>query len=147
MTETFADLQISPQQADISIKTTPQVLVVDDSLSNRKSLSLIIEQTEYKVLTAIDGLEALKTMNENHIDLVFTDLEMPRMNGLELTQSIRAWATKKNTPVVMITSRTTSKHRQLAEKAGVDQYLTKPVIAETLLASLEHWLKTTEKIN
>jgi len=149
LTEAIGNFQISPQQVDESeseIETTPQVLVVDDSLSNRKSLSLIIEQTEYKVLTAIDGLEALKVMNENPIDLVFTDLEMPRMNGLELTQSIRAWDLKKNTPVVMITSRTTNKHRQLAQKAGVNQYLTKPVIAETLLATLEHWLNhNTEK--
>ncbi|KAG1694943.1 Protein PilG [Nymphon striatum] len=66
-------------------------------------------------------------MNDNNIDMVFTDLEMPRMNGLEFTQAIRAWNDKKETPVVMITSRTTGKHRNLAEKAGVDDYLTKPV--------------------
>ncbi|CAA6800468.1 MAG: Signal transduction histidine kinase CheA (EC [uncultured Thiotrichaceae bacterium] len=118
-----------------------KILVVDDSLSNRKALSLIIDQTEFDVVTAVDGLDALQIMNENQIDLVFTDLEMPRMNGIELTQAIRAWDDKKTTPVVMITSRTTSKHRQLAEKAGVDDYLTKPVVTETLLNSMHQWLE------
>ena len=115
-------------------------MVVDDSLSNRKALSLIIEKTEYNVLTAVDGLDALRIMNENNINLVFTDLEMPRMNGLELTQSIRAWNDKKTMPVVMITSRTTNKHRELAKKAGVDDYLTKPVERETLLKAIDTWM-------
>jgi chemosensory pili system protein ChpA (sensor histidine kinase/response regulator) len=119
----------------------PQILVVDDCLSNRKALSLIIDKTEYDVITAVDGLDALSVMNEKHIDLVFTDLEMPRMTGLELTQAIRAWDEKKETPIVMVTSRSTNKHRELAKKAGVDDYLTKPVGTDTLLESIETWLK------
>jgi len=128
-------------EAETKQKTIKKILVVDDSLSNRKALSLIIEQTDYEVLTAVDGLDALQVMNDNHIDMVYTDLEMPRMNGLEFTQAIRAWNDKKETPVVMITSRTTSKHRNLAEKAGVDDYLTKPVVTDTLLESINTWLK------
>jgi len=123
-----------------------QILVVDDSLSNRKALSLIIEKTDYDVVTAVDGLDALRVMNEQNIDIVFTDLEMPRMNGLELTQSIRAWKDKSKTPVVMITSRTTTKHRELASKAGVDDYLTKPVENKTLLKSIDTWLTKKEAV-
>jgi chemosensory pili system protein ChpA (sensor histidine kinase/response regulator) len=119
---------------------TPLILVVDDSLSNRKALSLIIDQTEYDVVTAVDGLDALNIMNEKKVSMVFTDLEMPRMNGLEFTQSVRAWKENKHIPVIMVTSRTTSKHRQLAEKAGVDDYLTKPVVTDTLLDSIEQWV-------
>ncbi len=134
------------QDSDIethSTSSTPQILVVDDSLSNRKALSLIIEKTDCDVITAVDGLDALNVMNEMHIDLVFTDLEMPRMTGLELTQAIRAWDEKKDTPIVMVTSRSTNKHRELAKKAGVDDYLTKPVATEALLESIEKWLKQT----
>ena len=145
-TETIEKFQLTTTEPDNSIDKTPLVLIVDDSLSNRKALSLIIEQTEYDVVTAVDGLDALKIINENEIDIVFTDLEMPRMNGLELTQAIRAWDTQKHTPIVMITSRTTNKHKQLAQKAGVNQYLTKPVITETLLESLEHWLTYCRQI-
>lgn len=134
--------QIQLDSSEQTIKESiAKILVVDDSLSNRKALSLIIDQTEFDVLTAVDGLDALQIMNENQIDLVFTDLEMPRMNGIELTQAIRVWEDKKDTPVVMITSRTTSKHRKLAEKAGVNDYLTKPVITETLLNSIAQWLE------
>ena len=136
----------SKRKSSIEVKHIPQILVVDDSLSNRKALSLIIEQTDYTVITAVDGLDALQIMNENPVDMVFTDLEMPRMNGLELTQAIRAWTDKKKTPIVMITSRTTSKHRELAEKAGVDDYLTKPVVTDTLLESLNTWLQQIENV-
>ncbi len=141
---------ITPKRTTLAekhnVQSTPQILVVDDSLSNRKALSLIIEQTNYDVITAVDGLDALQIMNENPIDMVFTDLEMPRMNGLEFTQAIRAWDDKKNIPVIMITSRTTSKHRELAEKAGVDDYLTKPVVTETLVESMQTWLKEIETV-
>ncbi|KAG1694944.1 Protein PilG [Nymphon striatum] len=86
-------------------------------------------------------------MNDNNIDMVFTDLEMPRMNGLEFTQAIRAWNDKKETPVVMITSRTTGKHRNLAEKAGVDDYLTKPVQAAVEPASPELIDNSEQQVN
>ncbi len=129
------------QKTQTTTQDTPQILVVDDSLSNRKALSLIIEQLDYDVLTAVDGLDALNIINDKHIDMVFTDLEMPRMNGLELTQAIRVWDDKKDLPIVMITSRTTNKHRDLAAKAGVDDYLTKPVVTEDLHAALGTWLK------
>lgn len=129
-----------------SKKQTRKILVVDDSLSNRKALSLIIDKTEYDVITAVDGMDALQIMNENSIDLVFTDLEMPRMNGIELTQAIRAWTSKSKTPIVMITSRTTKKHRELATKAGVDDYLTKPVVTDTLLDSINTWLVPKEAL-
>ena len=138
-----ANTTIQPKE----VVKTANILVVDDSMSNRKALSLIIEKTDYDVLTAVDGMDALQIMNENQIDLVFTDLEMPRMNGLELTQSIRAWTDKSKTPIVMITSRTTTKHRELAAKAGVNDYLTKPVVTETLLESIETWLAKKESID
>ena len=133
--------QIDTSQISTTHNNTPTILVVDDSLSNRKALSLIIDKTEYDVITAVDGLDALSVMNEQHVDLVFTDLEMPRMTGLELTQAIRAWDEKKNIPIAMVTSRSTNKHRELAKKAGVNDYLTKPVGTDTLIESIEMWLE------
>ena len=147
-TETSTTNNDAPLEDKTNSKNeTPLILVVDDSLSNRKAISLIIEQTEYDVVTAVDGLDALNIMNEQHVTMVFTDLEMPRMNGLEFTQSVRAWEENKHTPVVMITSRTTSKHRQLAEKAGVNDYLTKPVVTDTLLESIKQWINQEAPIS
>lgn len=119
-----------------------RILVVDDSLSNRKSLSLMLEQMGHQAVTAVDGLEALQRLHEQSIELVLTDLEMPRMNGLEMTQAIRIWPEKCHLPIVMITSRGTQKHRTMAQQAGVDAYLTKPVDYDTLNKQLQRWLHT-----
>lgn len=119
-----------------------RILIVDDSLSNRKSLSLMVEQMGHQAMTAVDGLEALQQLHEYEIELVLTDLEMPRMNGLEMTQAIRIWPEKRHLPIVMITSRGTQKHRNMAQQAGVDAYLTKPVDHDTLNKQLQRWLQT-----
>lgn len=137
-------LTLKSNQTHHTDKTTqrPLILIVDDSLSNRKSLSLMVEQMGYQPLTAIDGLEALQQLHEHTIELVLTDLEMPRMNGLEMTQAIRIWPEKSHLPIIMITSRGTQKHRNMAQQAGVDAYLTKPVDHDTLNKQLQRWLKT-----
>ena len=119
-----------------------RILVVDDSLSNRKSVSLMLEQMGYHAITAVDGLDALQRLHEQNIELILTDLEMPRMNGLEMTQAIRIWPEKEHLPVIMITSRSTQKHRQMAQQAGIDDYLTKPVDYETLHTHIQKWLRT-----
>ena len=119
-----------------------RILIVDDSLSNRKSLSLMVEQMGYQAVTAVDGLDALQSLHEQAIELILTDLEMPRMNGLEMTQAIRIWPEKRHLPILMITSRSTQKHRQMAQQAGVDDYLTKPVDHDTLKTQLQKWLST-----
>lgn len=115
----------------------PSVLIVDDSLSQRRSLEQLLEDAGYKVHTARDGIEAIELLAQIKPDLVLTDLEMPRMNGIELTAHIRAQYNEQRLPVMMVTSRTTLKHRQLAEKAGVDCYLTKPVPDEELIVKIQ----------
>ena len=67
------------------------------------------------------------------VDLLLVDLEMPRMNGLELTHHVRANDETRDVPVIMITSRSTDKHRQQAKAAGVTQYLTKPYVEDELM--------------
>ena len=119
------------------------MLVVDDSLSNRKSMRLMLEAMGYSVQTSVDGMDALELMNSLEVDLVLTDLEMPRMNGLEMTQAIRIWPEMKHLPIVMVTSRSTQKHRKLAADAGVDGYLTKPVQTEAMQQEVQKWLDTT----
>ncbi|TXH68771.1 MAG: hybrid sensor histidine kinase/response regulator [Thiothrix sp.] len=123
-------------------QTASTILVVDDSLSNRKALRLTLEGMGHVVHTAVDGLDALQLMNSTPVDMVLTDMEMPRMNGLEMTQAIRIWPEMKDLPVIMITSRSTRKHRDLAEQAGVDGYLTKPVQTAALQEQIQKWLDT-----
>jgi chemosensory pili system protein ChpA (sensor histidine kinase/response regulator) len=111
----------------------PYALVVDDSLSARRSLAQFMSDSGFQVRTARDGLEAVKIMQTRQPDLLLVDLEMPRMNGLELTYHIRANDETRNLPVIMITSRSTDKHRRQAEAAGVTQYLTKPYAEDELM--------------
>jgi chemosensory pili system protein ChpA (sensor histidine kinase/response regulator) len=116
----------------------PRVLVVDDAWSVRRSMQQLLEDAGYDVATAADGFEALERLRAKIPDVVLTDLEMPNLNGLELTrrmQEIPLWAA---IPVVMITSRTSSKHREEGHKAGVDVYLTKPYQDAELLAQVRN---------
>ena len=115
---------------------TLQILIVDDSLSVRKSLSQLVEDAGYKCLIARDGVEALDVLQKQNPSLVLTDLEMPRMTGLELASNIRADSRYTNLPIIMITSRTTNKHHQQAVRVGVNEYLTKPFSEDALLNTM-----------
>ena len=87
----------------------------------------------FQVRTARDGLDAVKIMQSRQPDLLLVDLEMPRMNGLELTHHVRANNETRDVPVIMITSRSTDKHRRQAKAAGVTQYVTKPYAEDELM--------------
>jgi chemotaxis protein histidine kinase CheA/ActR/RegA family two-component response regulator len=119
-----------------------RVLVVDDAWSVRRSMQQLLEDAGYDVAVAADGFEALERLRAKVPAVVLTDLEMPNLNGLELArrmQEIPQWAA---IPVVMITSRTSAKHREEGLKAGVDVYLTKPYQDADLLAQVRNLTAT-----
>jgi len=111
----------------------PLALVVDDSLSARRALVQVMEDAGYEVRAARDGLEAVERITEKRPDIVLADMEMPRMNGIELTTHLRARPETADLPLIMISSRSTAKHRQQAAAAGVNVYLTKPFLDDELL--------------
>lgn len=113
-----------------------KVLVVDDSISARRTTAQVFKDAGFEVQTAIDGLEAAATLEEGVPDIVITDMEMPRMNGLEFAAHIRSHAALQHLPIVMITSRSTDRHRQQALSKGVDVYLVKPFSPEQLIAQV-----------
>jgi len=113
------------------------VLVVEDSISTRRSLAEFMQDLNYKVYTAKDGVEAIEVMRDNLPTLMLTDLEMPRMNGLELTSYVRSHDETKDIPIIMLTSRTTEKHRQEAKSLGVNEYLSKPFVEDILLEKVQ----------
>lgn len=123
-----------------TVPDLPKLMVVDDSISARKSLATLLKDTGYEVSTAIDGLDALNQIRKNPPDLILTDLEMPRMSGIELSSAIRNNATTQDVPVIMITSRSTEKHREEATTAGISDYLIKPWIEEELLSRVQSLL-------
>jgi chemotaxis protein histidine kinase CheA/ActR/RegA family two-component response regulator len=113
-----------------------RVLVVDDAWSVRRSMQQLLEDAGYEVATAADGFEALERLRAKIPAVVLTDLEMPNMNGLELARRMKDIPQWAEIPVVMITSRTSTKHRDEGTKAGVDMYLTKPYLDADLLAQV-----------
>lgn len=123
-----------------SVSSAPLVLIVDDSLSVRKSLTQLVEDAGFETMQAKDGLDAIDAMSRRRPALLLVDLEMPRMNGMELTAHIRAGEDIRDIPVIMVTSRSTDKHRQQAASVGVTQYVTKPYQDETLLKVIEQAL-------
>ncbi|KXJ52193.1 MAG: hybrid sensor histidine kinase/response regulator [Neptuniibacter sp. Phe_28] len=130
-----------PLLADLETELElPRILVVDDSLSARKTLETLLKDTGYEVMTAIDGLDALNQMRKRPPDLVITDMEMPRMGGIELSTVIRNRNETAHLPVIMITSRSTEKHRTEAVDAGVSAYLTKPWSENQLLDQIDDLL-------
>jgi len=123
--------------------TAPTALVVDDSLSARRSLAQFMHDVGYQVRQARDGSEALEIIQARCPDILLSDLEMPRMNGLELAGRLRADPRTARLPIILITSRATPRHQQEALTAGVDAYVTKPFSEERLLAEIQRLLGTT----
>jgi len=118
----------------------PRALVVDDSLSARQSLAQFLEDIGFEVSMARDGLDAIAVLETLDPDILLVDLEMPRMNGLELTSHLRSPANRHDFPIIMLTSRSTAKHRAEADAAGVDVYLVKPFDEDTLLGHIRELL-------
>ena len=98
-------------------------------------------------MAARDGQEAIEMIYKRLPDIVITDMEMPRINGIELTEFIRANpdTSQKHIPVIMITSRSTTKHKIIAESKGVDVYLTKPYSEEELTNHVLGLVDNTEQ--
>ena len=118
----------------------PKVMVVDDSLTVRKITGRLLAREGYEVLTAKDGVEALEQLAEVTPDVMLVDIEMPRMDGFDLTRNLRADARLKRVPIIMITSRTAAKHRAYAAELGVDVFLGKPYREEELLGHIASYI-------
>jgi len=133
------------QNSNNEVDTAPQlttIMIVDDSLSVRRSLDQLMRDMGYETLLAQDGVQAVELLKQTVPDIVLSDMEMPRMNGLELTSHIKKSEQLRNLPVVMISSRSTQKHRQMAAQSGVNHYLTKPYTESHLLDLVDSLMPT-----
>jgi len=119
-----------------------KILVVEDSFIVRELQRCVLESAGHQVVTASDGREALDALGrDDEIELVVTDLEMPRLGGLELTRAIRTSEHRSSLPVVMVTSRGSEEDRRRGMEAGVDAYIDKQGFQQsTLLATIAQLL-------
>ena len=130
------DLSINPEKPSL-LGHSVSVLVVDDSVVQRQALLQTIEKGGYKVLQAGNGQEALAKLNKHpEIKLIICDIEMPYMNGFEFLSHWKQNANISEIPVIMVTTRSGKKHRQLALALGAKSYLTKPCSHPELLETI-----------
>ncbi len=122
-------------------RMVPLIMVVDDSLTVRKITSRHLLKKGMECITAKDGLDALEQLRDHRPDVMLVDIEMPRMDGYELTSRIRATRDLKDIPIIMITSRAGKKHKDKAFSLGVDDYMSKPYQQEELFENIERMLK------
>ena len=115
--------------------TVSTVLIAEDSVATRRMLDKVLTAAGYQVLVCRDGQEAFDQIEQykGHIDLILSDVEMPKLNGFELLAKVRALPAFNKTPFVMATSRTGDRHKQEAKRLGATDYLGKPVQPQQLI--------------
>ena len=126
---------------------SPSILVVEDHVHLLHGLRLNLEAEGYRVVTALNGIEALGILEERPVNLILTDISMPKMNGYQLYERVQqnpAWA---RIPFVFLTSRTMDSDIRYGKELGVDDYLTKPIELEDLLAVVKGKLRRARKLN
>jgi len=112
------------------------ILVVDDSPTERKLMEQTLEGKGYNLVSAVDGEEALEKVARQRPDVVLLDVILPRKNGFQVCRQLKTAPETKGIKIILITSKTQDTDRFWGLKQGADEYLTKPVAAENLLASI-----------
>lgn len=122
-----------------------RILLVEDCQTTRKLLAFYLKANGFEVVSAENGLDAIQKLGIEKIDLVMTDLNMPYMDGIELTRSLRAEPALRHIPVLMVTTEADDTERVKALDAGANGYLVKPVTAESVSRSIKKILKEIMK--
>jgi two-component system chemotaxis response regulator CheY len=113
-----------------------KILIVDDDTITRKFISFILRSSGFEVVTARDGIEALEMLALFDVDLMITDLNMPKMDGVELISCVRKSTGNDNLPIIMLTTEGDAETRKTAMEAGATEYMVKPVSGEQLSSKI-----------
>ncbi|ACT48200.1 response regulator receiver protein [Methylotenera mobilis JLW8] len=117
--------------------STIKVMVIDDSNTIRRSAEIFLKASGCEVILAEDGFDALAKISNEHPDLIFVDIMMPRLDGYQTCSLIKRNARYKATPVIMLSSKDGLFDRARGRMVGSDQYLTKPFTQETLIEAVQ----------
>jgi DNA-binding response OmpR family regulator len=126
--------------------TMTTILVVDDQPDLRAMISLTLESAGFEVLRSSDGLEALAFLQAQAVDLILADIAMPRMNGYQLYQRVRENPRWLAIPMIFLTARSLDSDIRYGKELGVDDYLTKPIEPEDLLAAVHGRLRRAAQL-
>ncbi len=118
-----------------------KVMVIDDSNTIRRSAEIFLKNAGYAVILAVDGFDALSKIADQHPQIIFIDIMMPRLDGYQTCSLIKRNDRFKSTPVIMLSSKDGLFDRARGRMAGSDEYLTKPFTQETLVAAVNEYVK------
>ncbi|MFV0421559.1 response regulator [Oleidesulfovibrio sp.] len=118
------------------------VLVVEDNKINRQIAKELLETVGVRVTLAVDGVEALELVEKYDFDLIFMDIQMPKMDGLEACRRIRQLPDKLQPPIVAMTAHALTGDKEASLRAGMNDHITKPIDPDQLYASLTHWVRS-----
>jgi two-component system sensor histidine kinase BarA len=119
--------------------SAPTILAVDDNDANLKLVAVLLEDMGIKVIAATSGPEALLKLEQNKIDMIFMDIQMPGMNGLEATKLIRQKKAPKDLPIIALTAHAIADEKDKILQAGMNDYQTKPINNDQLMQCIERW--------
>ena len=111
-----------------------RVMTVDDSATVRQVLQMTLEDAGYDVVAAIDGEDALVKLKSESVDMLVTDLNMPKVDGIDLIQQVRQRPGNRFMPIIMLTSESQPEKKSAGKSAGASGWITKPFRPEQLLA-------------
>lgn len=114
-----------------------KVMVIDDSKTIRRTAETLLKKAGCEVYTAVDGFDALAKIADNHPDIIFVDIMMPRLDGYQACALIKNNSRFKSTPVIMLSSKDGLFDRAKGRIVGSDQYLTKPFSKDELLGAIK----------
>lgn len=117
------------------------ILAVDDSPSMRKMVSFTLSGAGYKVVEAVDGMDALEKAEAQQIDLVLADQNMPRLDGIGLTRKLREDPKFQNTPILILTTESSDQMKQAGRAAGATGWLVKPFDPNRLIEVIQKVLR------
>ncbi len=139
--------RFAPLAPRAPVRKAFDILIVDDSLTVRRVIANLMRKTGWNPLEAKDGVEALEVLDklDRKPEAILMDVEMPRMDGFELTSRLRSRAVYKNTPILMLTSRAGEKHRNKAGGLGVTEYLVKPYREQVLVGAIRKAVENARK--
>ncbi len=119
---------------------TRTIMTVDDSTSMRQMVKATLQAAGYGVVEAADGQEALDYARDNAVDLVISDVNMPRMDGITLVHELRALSSYRLTPLLLLTTESSQEKKMEGKKAGATGWIVKPFNPAQLLATLQKLL-------
>ncbi|MCM8532371.1 MAG: response regulator, partial [Lentisphaeraceae bacterium] len=132
----------SKQELSVDVLFNKKVLICEDDPTDSMIIKKILQKTGLQVIHTDNGEDALKVLlcEWEKIDMIFMDLEMPKINGIDVAHSIREQIPAFDRPIIAITANSSSEYKEKCERAGMKNLLAKPVTSEILQSELQKWL-------